>query len=87
MPGVTRVLTDNAVGTILGPGAPTVKTEGQITSVINDNVSPHGDPPHVSATMVSASGTVFAEGQPVVRKGDNASCGHSATGSGTVFAG
>ena len=32
MPGVTRVLTDNAVGTILGPGAPTVKTEGSDTS-------------------------------------------------------
>ena len=87
MPGVTRVLADNAAGTILGPGAPTVFTEGQITSVINDNVSTHGDPPHAGPTMVSASSTVYAEGKQVTRKGDNASCGHSATGSGTVFAG
>ncbi len=60
---------------------------GQWRSVINDSVSPHGDPPHVSATIVSASSTVFAEGKPVTRKGDSASCGHSATGSGTVFSG
>ena len=42
---------------------------------------------HVSATIVSASGTVFAEGKKVTRKGDSASCGHAATGSGTVFSG
>ena len=87
MPGVTRVLQDNAQGTIIGPGASTVITEGQPTSVINDNVSTHGEAPHVSPTMTTGSGTVFAEGKPVVRKGDTASCGHAATGSGTVFAG
>ena len=86
MPGVTRVLSDNAVGTILGPGAPTVKTEGQSTSVINDSVSPHGDPPHVSATIVSASSTVFAEGKPVSRIGDSMDFGALFQGSPNVFA-
>ena len=36
MPGVTKVLADTAGGTNLGPGAPTVITEGQPTSVIGD---------------------------------------------------
>lgn len=87
MPGVSRVTTDNAGGLIVGPGAPTVFTEGQPTSTVNDNIATHGDPPHVGATMVGSSGTVYAEGKLVCRSGDNASCGHSASGSGTVFAG
>ena len=87
MPGVTKVLADTAGGTNLGPGAPTVITEGQPTSVIGDKQAPHGSAPHVSATINSASSTVFAEGQPVTREGDTATCGHTSTGSGTVFAG
>lgn len=87
MPGVTRVGSDNAQGLIVGPGASTVFTEGFKTSLINDKVVTHGKPPHTSPTMITASSTVFAQGKPVVRKGDSATCGHSATGSGTVFAG
>lgn len=87
MPGVSRVTTDNAGGTIVGPGAPTVFTEGKPTSTVNDNIATHGDPPHAAPTMVGSSGTVYAEGKLVCRAGDNASCGHSAQGSSTVFAG
>jgi len=37
--------------------------------------------------MVGGSGTVFANGIPVSRAGDAASCGHPASGSGDVIAG
>jgi len=37
--------------------------------------------------MVESSKTVFAQGKPVVRSGDSATCGHAANGSSTVFAG
>jgi uncharacterized Zn-binding protein involved in type VI secretion len=87
MPGVARVLGDNAGGTQLGPGAPSVKTEGFTTAVMGDRIAPHGDPPHVTPVMVQASGTVFAEGIQVCRQSDAASCNHTSTGSGTVFAG
>ena len=87
MPGVTRVLQDSAGGVNIGPGAPTVVTEGKTTSVINDKQAPHGQAPHVTATLVSSSSTVYAEGKLVTRDGDSASCGHTTNGSGTVFAG
>jgi uncharacterized Zn-binding protein involved in type VI secretion len=87
MPAVTRVSKDQAKGSILGPGSPTVFTEGSRTSLLGDKVAPHGKPPHTSAVIVKASTTVFATGKPVVRKGDPASCGHAATGASTVFAG
>jgi len=87
MPGVSRVTEDNTGGLIVGPGAPTVLTEGKPTSVVNDNIATHGESPHVAATMVGSSSTVYAEGKLVCRDGDSGSCGHSATGSGTVFAG
>jgi len=87
MPGVTRVGKDNAKGSILGKGASTVFTEGSRTSLLGDKVAPHGKPPHTSPSMVKSSTTVFAQGKGVVRSGDTASCGHAATGSGTVFSG
>jgi len=87
MPGVTRVGKDNAKGSILGTGASTVFTEGSRTSLLGDKVAPHGKPPHTSPSMVKSSTTVFAQGKGVVRSGDTASCGHAATGSGTVFSG
>ena len=77
MPAVTRVSANSASGTITGPGAPTVFCEGNKVSLLNDKVAPHGKPPHSSATIVGASGTVFANGKPVVRAGDPANCGHS----------
>ncbi len=87
MPGVTKVSKNQAQGAILGPGASTVFTEGARTSLLGDNVAPHGKPPHTSAKMVESSKTVFANGKQVVRSGDAASCGHAANGASTVFAG
>jgi len=87
MPAVTRVTANTASGTITGPGAPTVFCEGQKVSLIQDKVAPHGNPPHALAVIVGASSTVFANGKPVVRAGDPASCGHSTNGASTTFAG
>lgn len=87
MPAVTRVSKDAAKGAVLGPGSPTVFTEGSRTSLLGDKVAPHGKPPHASPTIIEGSKTVFATGKPVVRKGDAASCGHVTTGASTVFAG
>ena len=87
MPAVTRVSANQAGSTIVGPGASTVYCEGNNVSLISDNIAPHGKPPHAKAKIVGASSTVFANGKPVVRAGDPASCGHSANGASTTFAG
>jgi len=87
MPGISRVNVDTAGGTITGPGASSVFVNGSKVSLQGDSVAPHGDPPHRSATMVESSSTVSAEGKGVVRQGDAASCGHTASGSSDTFAG
>ena len=87
MPAITRVGSNQAGGVIVGPGASTVKAEGARVSLKGDNIAAHGKAPHNAPTMVGASGTVFANGKPVVRAGDAASCQHTANGASTVFAG
>lgn len=87
MPGVTRVGVDTAGGIITGPGEPSVTVNGSTISVLGDAVASHGSAPHAAATMVGSSSTVFAGGIGVVRAGDAASCGHTATGSSDVSAG
>lgn len=87
MPGASRVGTDSAGGTIIGPGSSTVKINGKNVSVKGDSVTPHSpkDTPHMGApTMVGSSSTVKADGKFIVRAGDSASCGHSASGSSNV---
>ena len=77
-----------AGGVIIGPGAPTVLVNGSAVSTLGDTVTPHGDPPHSSATIISSSKTVLAQGIGIVRVGDKASCGHSVgRGSPNVFVG
>jgi uncharacterized Zn-binding protein involved in type VI secretion len=87
MPGVSRVGVDSAGGTILGPGVPSVVVNGSPVSIIGDAVAGHGDQPHASPTMVAGSGTVIAGGIGIVRAGDAASCGDTASGSSDVIAG
>lgn len=89
MPGIARVGVDSAGGAITGNLAPTVKVNGSPVAVQGAAVASHAPvPPHVgSPTMVGHSGTVFANGIPVCRAGDAASCGHAASGSANVFAG
>tara|TARA_A100001015_G_C14488672_1_gene518357 strand:- start:201 stop:467 length:267 start_codon:yes stop_codon:yes gene_type:complete len=87
MPGVSRVGVDTAAGTITGPGASTVFVNGSKVSLIGDSVAAHSPGGiHNSATMVEGSSDVKAEGTGVVRAGDAASCGHTATGSSDTFA-
>jgi len=87
MPGVARVGIDSAGGMQLQGGNTTVIVNGVPAQVLGGPVAGHGDSPHNSPNMVSASGTVFFQGIGVCRQGDIASCGHSSTGSGNVFVG
>lgn len=87
MPGMSRVGTDSAGGTILGGGQSSVYCNGSLVAVIGDSVSGHGPGPHAGPVMVGGSDTVFAGGIGVCRAGDAASCGHTASGSSNVFAG
>ena len=86
MPGVTRKSTDSAGGTLIA-GSGNVFVNGQPAVRKGDAVAGHGNSPHNSPVMVGCSSTVFVNGIGVCRAGDEASCGHPASGSGNVFAG
>lgn len=86
MPGIARVGEDTAGGKITGDLAPTVIVNGFPIAVKGAAVAPHGDSPHASAVMVGSSGDVIANGIPICRSGDLASCGDSASGSSDVIA-
>lgn len=88
MPGIARVGVDTAGGTITGNLAPTVLVNGSPVAVKGAAVAGHAPGGvHLNPTMDGASATVFANGIPVCRAGDAATCGHAASGSGTVSAG
>lgn len=90
MPGISRVGIDTAVGTIVGNLAPKVIVEGVPIVVKGASVEPHAPcpiPPHCDAVMDAHSQKVKANGIFICREGDAATCGHTATGSGKVFAG
>lgn len=84
MTGIAKVGIDAAGGMIVGNLAPTVFVEGNPVAVQGAEVEPHGR--HRNQVMEGASENVFANGIPVCRAGDSASCGHAASGSGTVIA-
>ena len=85
MPGVSRD-NDTAGGDLI-PSQSTVFANGEEIIVNGNSVAPHGIAPHISATMQAGSNNVFVNGIAIVNAGDNATCGHSATGSSTVFVG
>ncbi len=87
MPGISRVGLDTAGGPIVSSANSTVFANGAIIAVRGAAVAGHGKNEHAGPIMVGASGSVFASGINVCRQGDSASCGHVATGSGSVFAG
>jgi uncharacterized Zn-binding protein involved in type VI secretion len=88
MPNAAKVGESLAGGTITGPGCSTVFVEGLPLSVVGDTVAPHGIAPHNSSAIVTGSTLVLAEGLPVVRVGDLASCGHTVSiGAATVEVG
>lgn len=87
MPGIARVGQDVAGGPILPGGNGSVFADGLLIAVRGCPVAGHGHDAHSAPVMVGASGSVFVQGIPVCRAGDSASCGHTASGSGDVFAG
>ena len=87
MSGIARVGADSAGGPHISSLQSTVYVNGLPAQTLGGGVAGHGKNEHSGPVMVTASGTVFAQGIPVCREGDIASCGHSATGSGNVFAG
>lgn len=87
MPGIARIGIDTAGGLLLSNAAScNVYINGAQVALKGALIKPHGDSPHSNAKMVGSSGSVFVNGLGVVRKGDSASCGHVATGSGTISA-
>lgn len=86
MPGVSRVGQDVAGGPILPGGNGSVFVNGVLAAVRGCPVAGHGQNEHSGPVMVGASGSVFAQGISICRAGDSASCGHTASGSGDVYA-
>lgn len=87
MPAAATIGKSTAGGPIIGPGAPTVLVNSIPVSLKGDAVTPHGDPPHSSAKIITSSKTVFAQGKGIVRSGDSASCGHSVSAGSNVIVG
>lgn len=80
---------DTAGGDIVATsGGAEVYVNGEKIAVHGDDVVPH--PPggiHNSATMVASCNEVYVGGIKACRQGNEATCGHAATGSGGVFLG
>ena len=87
MPGAARVNVDTAGGTIIGNLAPTVFVNGAPIACKGAQIAPHGKSPHDAPVMSGSSSTVKANGIPVCRAGDVATCGHAASGSSNVIIG
>lgn len=93
MPGISRGV-DTAAGDLV-PSQKTVFANGDVAPslvIVNDDDvvshSPCPSPPsHCSATMIAGSNNVFIGIIAVVNAGDSATCGHTSTGSSTVFVG
>ena len=85
MPGVSR--NNDTAGGDLIPSQNTVFANGEAIIVDGNSVAGHGLPPHDSPTIVAGSNRVFVHGTKVVNAGDNATCGHSSSGSSDVNVG
>jgi len=87
MPGIARIGIDTAGGTIVSNVAScNVYINGAQAVLAGAIIARHGDSPHSNAKMTGSSGSVFINGLGVVRQGDSASCGHAATGLGSISA-
>lgn len=79
MANVARVGRDSAEGLIIGVLAPNIKINGSPVALVGASVAGHGPLVHESPVMASGSRIVSVNGIPLCRKGDSASCGHTAT--------
>ena len=85
MPGVSRD-NDSAGGDLI-PTQDKVYANGEKIIRNGDPVAGHGIAPHASPTMIAGSNNVYVLGKAVVNAGDNATCGHSSSGSSDVNVG
>ena len=86
MPGIARNDGTDVAGGPIIQGSGNVFVEGKPIVRIGDAVAGHGRGPHAGPVMAAGSGNVKANGIGISRDGDIATCGHPASGSGTVFA-
>ena len=84
MHGISRISQDSAGGTIVGALQDFVTVEGTLWSVLGDPVAGHGPVAHAGPNMAEGSSFIRINGIPVCREGHAASCGHPATGSGSM---
>ena len=87
MPGSARSFRDTAGGTILSVYNNSVYVNGLPGAVLLTPVAGHGKNKHAGPIMVGCSNTVRFSGMPACKQGDNATCGHNASGSSDVFIG
>ena len=81
MPSVERHTDNNTGGgVVVGPCAPTVITNGLMTSLRGDCVSSHGPAEHAHPHTTVGSPTVIAEGLPVIHFENIDTCGHKRDG-------
>ena len=93
MSGISRDI-DTAAGDVV-PSQTTLFANGNVAPslviVNDDDVVSHSPcpfpPSHCDATMIAGSNNVFIGKIAVVNAGDSATCGHTSTGSSTVFVG
>jgi uncharacterized Zn-binding protein involved in type VI secretion len=78
MPGISLVGVDTAGGLITGQLNTLMQVDGKFASVVGDVVAPH--PGHIRQVMQQGAPWFTIDGIPVCHAGDQASCGHSATG-------
>lgn len=80
--GITVKGLDSAEGVELGGGQNFWEVEGAPVVLLGDGVAGHGPGIHQGPAMVEASAWMTLNGVPVVRQGNAANCGHTATGRG-----
>lgn len=87
MPGIATIGIDSAGGIIVSNvNSCKVYVNGSEAALAGAIIAPHDSGPHLTAKMTSSSGSVFINGLGIVRAGDAASCGHIASGSGSISA-
>ena len=82
MPQLSRKGDKNQTGGEILRGASTVFANGMQVGLKGSQIAEHAPygpphPPHVCATVITGSDTVFAESRPVAKVGSGNSCGHS----------
>ena len=88
MPEIQTLDSPNDAGAVVtATSVVTVFALGKTVATDDDGVEGHGIGAHAAPVTKNGSSTVFAEGEPINRKGDADSCGHTRDGASTVYEG